>query len=196
MERSLENPRDGGAWWAAIFGFAPDPFTLRFGNSSWLSFGCPPLMPFTGSGWADALEVAGDQAWPVGLKSKEEKREHRHFTKEESAMANTDMKILTVAMRSAPEFHQRSLSLCENYPGGSPRAAWKGQAVKQPRCPRQAKPHAHQCKSSQATVLIRLTPQYAHTPGGHCQAFLPGRLALYPGFVHTCREGPEALVCG
>ena len=104
--------------------------------------------------------------------------------------------MLTVAMRSAPEFHQRSLSLCENYPGGSPRAAWKGQAVKQPRCPRQAKPHAHQCKSSQATVLIRLTPQYAHTPGGHCQAFLPGRLALYPGFVHTCREGPEALVCG
>lgn len=62
-------------------------------------------------------------------------------------------------------------------------------------CPLQAEP-ARQCKSSQATVLVRLTPQYAHTPGGHCQAFLAGRLALYPGFVHSCREGPEALVCG
>ena len=79
--------------WVFVICGHPDPFTLRFGNSSWLSFGCPPLMPFTGSGWADALEVAGDQAWPVGLKSKEEKREHRHFTKEESAMANTDMII-------------------------------------------------------------------------------------------------------
>lgn len=50
-------------------------------------------MPFPGSGWADALEVAGDQAWPVGLKSKEERREHRHVTEEESATANMDMKI-------------------------------------------------------------------------------------------------------
>lgn len=50
-------------------------------------------MPFTGSSWADALEVVGDQAWPVGLKSKEERREHRQFTKEGSAMANKDMKI-------------------------------------------------------------------------------------------------------
>lgn len=30
----------------------------------------------------------------MGLwKSKEERRQHRHFTKEESAMANTDMKM-------------------------------------------------------------------------------------------------------
>lgn len=79
--------------WVFVIRGHPDPFSLCFGNSSRLSFGCPPLMPFTGSSWADALEVAGDQAWPVGLKSKEERRQHRHFTKEESAMANTDMKM-------------------------------------------------------------------------------------------------------
>ena len=56
--------------WVFVTCEHPDPFTLRFGYSSWLSFGCPPLMPFTGSSWADALEVVGDQAWPVGLRVK------------------------------------------------------------------------------------------------------------------------------
>ena len=79
--------------WVCVICGHPDPFSLRCGNSAWLSFGRPALMPFPGSGWADALEVAGDQAWPVGLKSKEERREHRHVTEEESATANTDMKI-------------------------------------------------------------------------------------------------------
>lgn len=48
---------------------------------------------FHWSSWADALEVAGEQAWPVGLKTKDERRVNRYFRKEETAMANKEMKI-------------------------------------------------------------------------------------------------------
>ena len=46
----LENPRDGGAWWAAVYGVAQSRTRLkRLSNSSWLplpsspSFQCPRL---------------------------------------------------------------------------------------------------------------------------------------------------------
>ena len=33
----LENPRDGGAWWAAVYGVAQGRTLKRLGSSSWAS---------------------------------------------------------------------------------------------------------------------------------------------------------------
>ena len=67
----LENPRDGGAWWAAIYGVAPSQTRLKWFSSSRRTIACQATLPVEFSrpeGWSGYLFLSPGDLPNSGIK--------------------------------------------------------------------------------------------------------------------------------